>query len=97
MDYVFELEDKTGRKIHLTKERWGHITTKHPDMTSQLEEIKHTLIYPTLIVPHKFEDTMRNYYTYYKHKKRYLLVSVKYLNGEGYVATAFIIRKIIKR
>jgi len=40
---------------------------------------------------------MRNYYVYYKLERHYLLVSVKYLNGEGYVATAFITRKIIKR
>lgn len=29
MDYVFEIIDKSGRKIHLTKERWTHIRKKH--------------------------------------------------------------------
>ena len=81
----------------MTKERWSHITTKHPNMADKLEDIKQTLIKPTLIVPHKFDDAMRNYYLYYKHKKQYLLVSVKYLNGEGYVASSFITRKIIRR
>lgn len=97
MEIIFEVVDKTGRKIHLTKKKWTHITIKHSYMTNRLEEIKQTLIRPILIVPHKFDDTRRNYYTYYKHKKRYLLVSVKYLNNKGYVATSFITRKIIRR
>lgn len=97
MSFVFEVTDKTGRKIHLTKERWSHITIKHPDMANKLEEIKEALIKPTLIIQHKFDDSMRNYCKYYKYEKCYLLVSVKYLNGEGYVATSFMTRKIRKR
>jgi len=97
MDYLFEVADKTGRRIHLSKDRWSHITIKHTNMSDKLEDIKKALINPTLIVSHKFDDTMRNYYLYYKLEKDYLLVSVKYLNGEGYVATSFITKKIIKR
>jgi len=100
MPYLFEVIDKTGRKIRLTKERWTHITSpqsQHSYMANYLEEIKNTLTKPTLIIQHKFDDTKRNYYTYLKNKKQYLLVSVKYLNGEGYVMTAFITRKIIRR
>ena len=97
MEFVFEVTEKTGRKIHLSRERWRHITTKHPNMSNKLEEIKEALINPLLIIPHKFDDTMRNYYIYYKLKKDYLLISVKYLNGGGYVSTAFITRKIRRR
>jgi len=96
MAYVFEIIDKNGRKIHLTKERLKHIL-EHKGMERYVEEIKNTLINPTLIVPHKIDNMRRNYYTYYKEKKRYLLVAVKYLNGEGYVTTSFITRKIIRR
>jgi hypothetical protein len=97
MGYVFEVVDKTGRKVHLTKERWKHITIKHTNMSDKLDDIKKALENPTLIIPHKYDDSMRNYYLYYKLKKDYLLVSVKYLNGEGFVATSFITKKIIKR
>jgi hypothetical protein len=95
-EYIFEIIDKSGRKIHLSKERWEHINL-HRYMSSKLEDIKNTLVKPTLIIPQKFDDTMRNYYTYDKNKKRYLLVAVKYLNGKGYITTAFITKKIIKR
>ncbi len=77
MEIMFEVKDKTGRIIYLTRERYKHITSLHPDMVGRLEDIKQALTKPTLIVPHKYDNNMRNYYLYYKDKKRYLLVSVK--------------------
>jgi len=44
---IFEIIDKTGRKVRLTKERWKHITfptSPHSYMTNYLGEIKQTLI-----------------------------------------------------
>ena len=40
MEHIFEVIDKTGRKIRLTKKQWSHITTKHPDLSGKEEEIK---------------------------------------------------------
>jgi len=35
MDYVFEIIDKSGRKIHLSKERWNkHIRLEHPNIAN---------------------------------------------------------------
>ena len=98
--YVFEVIDKSGRKIHLSKERWSHITNPnslHPYMTNYLEEIKQALIKPDAIVQQKFNNTKYNYYRYLKERREYLLVGVKYLNGDGYVTTAFITSNIRKR
>ncbi len=53
MNNVFEVVDKTGRKILLTKERWKHITSPsspHAYMTNHLEEVKQTLTNPNNIV-----------------------------------------------
>jgi len=97
MKTIFKIKDKTGRSISLSEERWKHIITKHPEMENKLEKIKQVLIKPDLIIPHKFDNTKRNYCVYYKDKKRYLLVAVKYLNGEGYVTTSFMVRNIKKR
>ena len=93
---IFEIIDKSGRKIRLTKERWEHIL-KHKGMEQRLDDIKETLVNPTAISRHKYDENRRNYYLYYKGRKRYLLVAVKYLNGNGYVSTSFIARKIIKK
>ncbi|PIN90033.1 hypothetical protein COU57_04950 [Candidatus Pacearchaeota archaeon CG10_big_fil_rev_8_21_14_0_10_32_14] len=97
---VFEILDKTGRKIRLTKERWGHITSPeslHPYITNYLEEVKQTLEKPEVIVCNKYDDMKANYYKFLKERKQYLLVAVKYLNGDGFITTSFITRRIKKR
>jgi len=100
MDYIFEITDKTRRNIYLRREEWVHITSPqslHPQMASYLEEIKQTLIKPDLIVPNKYDDKRANYYKLLKERKLYVLVIVKYLNGEGYIISSFLTRKIIRR
>ena len=100
MSIIFEVIDKSGRKIRLTKERWSHITSPaflHPYMTNYLEEIKETLIKPNIMILQKTDGTNMNYYKYLKERRRYLLVAVKYLNGDGYVTTAFMTRNVRRR
>lgn len=97
MDYVFEIIDKTGRKIHLSKERWKHIL-KHPHMYNQLENIKITIQNPTTIRYYEEDEDVRYFYKEFKNRnavERYLLVSVKYLNGEGFIITSFFTDKIM--
>ena len=50
MDIVFEVIDKSKRKIRLTKTQWIHITTIHAEMTNYLEEIKRNLENPIKII-----------------------------------------------
>lgn len=72
MGNIFEIKDKKGRRIRLTKERWSHIihpSSLHPYMTNYLEEVKETIINPDLIISQKFDDTRMNYYRYLKDKK----------------------------
>lgn len=96
MDYVFEVTDKTGRKIRLTKKQWTHITMKHSDLAGKEEEIKHALGKPDLVISHKFDENMRNYYKYNKNERAYLMIAVKYLNGDGYVVTSFYTQQLKK-
>ncbi len=93
MEIIFEITDKSGRKIHLSKERWSHIRMEHPEITEP-EEIKQILITPIKILESDRDPNVRWYYIYKKERKRYLKVSVKYLNGEGYVITAHYTTKI---
>lgn len=97
MDYVFEIIDKTGRKIRLTKKQWSHITKKHSDLSGKEEQIKRILKKPDLVLLHKFDENMGNYYKYNKKEKVYLLIVVKYLNGEGFIVTAFYTQQIKKK
>ncbi|MBI4116195.1 hypothetical protein HY449_00450 [Candidatus Pacearchaeota archaeon] len=92
-NYLFEVIDKTGRKIRLTEEQWGHIKRDHPLVEE--EEIKQTLTNPLRIVQKSKGKCF--YYQYFKYKElphRHLKVIVRYLNGNGFVITAHFVRYI---
>ena len=95
--YIFEVKDKTGRKIHLSKERWKHITTEHPEIVPYIEELKETLRNPNKITKYDFNENVNYYYKYLKNRKslaKYLLLIVKYLNRHGFIITAYFVRHI---
>ena len=94
MPRVFETKEKSGRTVYLSSERLHHIL-KHPEMVNQLEQIKDTLYQPDKITRVEYDPDVRFYYRYYKEKGQYLFVSVKYLNGEGFIITSFYTDKIL--
>ncbi len=90
MNHIFEVIDKTGRKIRLTNKQWSHIRQDHPEI-EDWELLKETLENP-LKITQPYEGTKYYYYRYYKQRKssdKYLLVIVNYLNGGGFVVTAY--------
>jgi hypothetical protein len=95
-DYVFEVIDKTGRKIHLSKERWSHIRKKHPEIEN-LELIEQTIKNPDKVIPFIYDEKIYYFYKYFKNlkaPKQYLLIIIKYLNGEGFIITAYLEKDI---
>ncbi len=93
MEHVFEINDKTGRKIHLSNERWTHITTEHPEI-SNYEKLINVLKNPDKILESNRDSKVSWYYLYNKERKRYLKISVKYLNNHGNIITAHYTTKI---
>lgn len=96
MDIIFEIIDKTGRRIRLTRKQWSHINRKHPQVADYYEEIINTINNPLKIIQ-PYEGTKYYYYKYIKYKEgpeKYLKVIVKYLNGEGFIITALFDREI---
>ena len=97
MEYVFEVIDKSGRKIHLSKERWTHINTEHPELANYFEELKETLVNPIKITTYIYNKNVKYYYKYLKEPNlptKYLFVIAKYLNGKGFIITAYFMRNI---
>ena len=91
---LFEVVDKSRRNIHLSMERWKHIAAEHPEV-ADLEEIKKTIIEPDKITPSFYDpEYVSYYYRFIKRLKRYLMVAVKYLNGCGFIITAYLVRSI---
>lgn len=89
MSYIFEVIDKSGRKIRLTDQRWNHIVSRHPELSNSLEIIKETVLKPSFQVRDNLDEKLYYSHSYIKDIKFYMIVAVKYLNGEGFIITAF--------
>ena len=95
MNYIFEITDKSGRRIRLTRKQWSHIRQHHAEVENP-EEIEETLQNPDNIIPDERED-VENFFKFFKHKKqksKFLKVIVRFLNTEGYVITAHFARTV---
>ena len=91
---IFEIQDKTGKWVYLPQKQWTHIRQDHPGV-QDIEEIKNTLENPLIINESKYDpEKVRYYYQYNKEKRRYLMVAVKYLNGKGFIITAYYTRNL---
>ena len=93
---VFEIIDKSKRRIRLTKKQWTHIITKHSYMVNYLADVEETIKNPVKIVPHDFGNLF-DYYRYYKNRKnklKFLKAVVKYLNGEGFILSSYFVTHI---
>ena len=96
MSIVFETVDKNGKRIHLSIVRLKHIQ-KHPYMDDPINKISLVLKRPTSIRYFPDDEAVVYFYKEFKNmliSERYLLVSVKYLNGEGFIITSFFTNKI---
>ncbi len=61
-------------------------------MVNQIERIKETLIRPDKLITSPKDVNACYYFRHYKETPfpaKFLLVAVKYLNGDGFVITAF--------
>ncbi|MFH1365334.1 MAG: hypothetical protein ABIH28_02005 [archaeon] len=94
MENVFEVTDKTGRKIRLTKKQWYHMTKKHPYMEKYFEEIKETLTAPDKLINYSDKGYYYKNYKNLKAPNRFILVIVRYLNNEGFIITSYLEAKI---
>ena len=92
---IFEIIDKTGRKIRLTKERQSYIKEKHPEVHSS-DEIEDTLLHYDKIEVMPKESIVNFFKHFKKHKgnRKFMKTVVRYLNGDGFVITSYYKEKI---
>ncbi|MDP7323520.1 MAG: hypothetical protein QF632_02035 [Candidatus Woesearchaeota archaeon] len=97
MALIINIADKTRRFIRLTKIQFQHIAEQHPEISEFHHEIEATLKHPTKLVTLWDDPSIGYYYKFLKHQKpsgKYLLVIVKYLNGEGFIITVYLTQKL---
>jgi hypothetical protein len=93
--WVLEVRDRSGRRVHLTRERWAHIL-EHPEMAGALERIRETIERPQAVRESLRDPTVRYHFRHYKGAPaRFLLVALKYLNGDGFVVSSFYTNKLV--
>ena len=66
-------------------------------MANYVGEMQQALKSPTVITTSLADDSVRYYYLYLKNKtgpNKYLFLSVKYLNGDGFVLSSYFEDKI---
>lgn len=85
------LRDFSGRAVRLTDERRAHIL-RHPEMEGQENRIAEVLWRPDLVVQSVHDSDVCVYHKWYEETPvtcKYLVVVVKYLDGDAFVITAF--------
>lgn len=92
MEIVFSVFSKNGKYIRLTEKQWKHISSRHPEMSSKLNEINTALQNPTFIRKHS--NSVDKFYRFLKKENKYIMVAVKILNGDGFVITAYKVKSI---
>lgn len=98
-EIIFEVIDKTGRKIKLNKKQWAsQIIRRHPQISSEKDKLIETLQNPDKIIdPMQLDPNKRFYYKHYKDRlssNKFIRVIVKYLNGHGFIISAQFVPKI---
>jgi len=93
MDIYFELKSFSGKIIRTTRSHWELITkVKHPEIEGKEPEVKKCLTNPVEI--RRSSEDPDVYLYYLPHERYYICVVVRYLNGEGFIITAYITDKI---
>ncbi len=97
MNILFEVIDKTDRKLRMTDYNWQHIVRRHPEIASQKENVIETLEKPDKITDSPDKEEIKYYYKYYKNLPspfRFMRVIAKYLNGSGFIISSHFVRAI---
>lgn len=90
-----EITDYRGKQIRLPAERQQHILD-HPEIDGQIGKIIQTLENPELVVATEADPSVQVYHRYFETTpvtSKFLLVSVKWLENDAFVLTAFFSRR----
>jgi hypothetical protein len=95
---MLKVRSKLEKVIRLDEDRWRHVLG-HPEMENQRSRVKETLVDPDEVRESVRSSSIWLFYKLYTEtpvSKKYLLVAVQVLNGEGFIVTAFFTDKVKK-
>jgi molybdopterin synthase catalytic subunit len=95
---VFKIFSKIGKTISLDEDRWRHVLN-HPEMKTQLDRIKETIMNPDEIRESTHDPSVLLFCKLYGETpvtEKYLLVVIETQNREGFIVTAFFTDRVKK-
>jgi len=91
----FEVVSKLNRKIRINKSYWDYIVNvKHPSMRGLEEFVKSSLAEPIEVRRSRRDQNVHLHYGRFEAKLLVCTV-VKFLNGDGFIITAYLTRRMI--
>lgn len=93
---MLEVRSKLEKVIRLDDYRWKHMLA-HPEMENQLSKVEETLVDPDEVRESVRSSSVWLFYKLYTKtsvSRKYLLVAVQVLDGEGFIVTAFFTDKV---
>lgn len=93
------VKSKNNIPIRLTKERWFHIISRHPELMDQKERILETIAEPEIIQEGDFGEIIAiKFYKETPLTSKYLVVIYKEIkSSDGFVITAYYTNKPSER
>ena len=93
-DLLFEVVSKLKRRIRINNSYWDYIVkVKHPSMRGLDEFVKLSLTEPVEVRRSKRDYSVHLHYGKFEAKLLVCTV-VKFLNGDGFVITAYLTRRM---
>ena len=91
----FEVVSRLDRRVRISKSYWDYIVNvKHPSMRGLDEFVKSSLTEPVEVRRSKRDRSVHLHYGKFKAKLLVCTV-VKFLNGDGFIITAYLTRRMI--
>ena len=93
MSVHFSAKSKLGKTIRVTQAYWDYIIgVKHGEVAGLETEVAHALRSPSEVRKSKKDPLVHLYYRPFGNK--FICVVTKHLNGEGFIITVYLTRRV---
>lgn len=91
---LFEVASRLERRVRVSKSYWDYIVgIKHPSMRGLEESVKSSLTEPIEVRRSKRDPNVHLYYGRFD-EKLLICTVVKFLDGDGFIITAYLTRRM---
>ena len=85
------VKTKDNKLVYLNMSQWRHIAYRHPEMVNKMDQVEEALQHADVMI---IREDKRKYYKYQKDERKYVMVAVRMLNGDGFIITSYMTRKV---